>query len=422
MMQSTWNHFRLAELCDFQNGYAFKNSEYVEEGNGAFEIFRMGNIRKGGGFNPDGRKALVAREQAEKLRRFLLNEGDILMCMTDMKANPALLGHTAWMPMSGRYLVNQRVGRITVRRHDLLDQRFLYYYSNSADYIDYLRSHANSGVQVNLSTEVIRNSPIVCPALTVQRSIASILSSYDDLIENNTRRIAILEEMARRLYEEWFVRFRFPGHDQVRMVESELGLIPDGWSTERIGNLIEFKKGKKPDSVAVEQTNDLLRHLLIDALRGGSRAEYVSPEKMVGTRTDDTIMVMDGSGSSEVFIGHEGVIGSTLGRYRVLPESGIHPLWLFLFFISNLSEIKSKNIGAAIPHANKDFIHGIVVPVAKAEIADHFGNVTRPMFELISTLRKKNTNLRAQRDLLLPKLISGEVDVSAFPEAEAVAA
>lgn len=289
--------------------------------------------------------------------------------------------------------------------------RFIAYLLKTMDFGSRSAAAAVPGVNRN----DLHMLPVSLPDVQEQLRIASILSAYDDLIENNIRRIAVLEEMTRRLYEEWFVHFRFPGHEQVRMVESELGLIPEGWSTERIGNLIEFKKGKKPESVAIEQSNGLLRHLLIDALRGGSRAEFVSPEKMVGTRTDDTIMVMDGSGSSEVFIGHRGVIGSTLGRYRVLPECGIHPLWLFLFFISNLSEIKSKNIGAAIPHANKDFIHGIVVPVAKTEIADHFGRVARPMFELISTLRKKNNNLRAQRDLLLPKLISGEIDVSAFP-------
>jgi len=130
-MGQLWKQIRLAEVCNFQNGFAFKNSDYVEDRDGAFEIFRMGNIFRGGGFNPDGKKAFVSEEQARRLGRFLLNEGDILMCMTDMKSSMALLGHTAWMPVSGRYLVNQRVGRVTVSKPDLLDKRFLYYYSNS---------------------------------------------------------------------------------------------------------------------------------------------------------------------------------------------------------------------------------------------------------------------------------------------------
>jgi type I restriction enzyme S subunit len=105
-----WKQMPLSELCEFQNGFAFKNSDYVEKNEGTFEIFRMGNILKGGGFNSNANRAFIRQEQAVQLRRFILKEGDILMCMTDMKANTALLGHTAWMPVGGRYLLNQRVG------------------------------------------------------------------------------------------------------------------------------------------------------------------------------------------------------------------------------------------------------------------------------------------------------------------------
>jgi type I restriction enzyme S subunit len=88
----------------------------------------------------------------------------------------------------------------------------------------------NTGsAQAQITVNALSTFQVTIPALLVQRRIASILSAYDDLIENNTRRIAILEEMARRVYEEWFVRFRFPGHEGVRMVESELGLVPEGW-------------------------------------------------------------------------------------------------------------------------------------------------------------------------------------------------
>src|SRR5690606_18283042 len=81
---------------------------------------------------------------------------------------------------------------------------------------------------------------VTIPTLAVQRRVASILRAYDDLIESNTRRIAILEEMARRIYEEWFVRFRFPGHEGVRMVESELGLVPEGWRVAVLGDVAAY--------------------------------------------------------------------------------------------------------------------------------------------------------------------------------------
>jgi type I restriction enzyme S subunit len=218
--------------------------------------------------------------------------------------------------------------------------------------------------------------------------------------------------MARALYREWFVHFRFPGSVNHPRVASALGEIPQGWEVKKLGDLVEFKKGKKPPAVFESQENGLQRHLLIDALRGGSSQEFVSPEKLIATSIEDAIMVMDGSGSSDVFIGHEGVIGSTLGRYRVRTDSDVGPFWLFLFFSSHLEEIKSKNVGSAIPHANKDFINGMDVAIGPKSVMQTFEKSAMPMFGLIRSLRSKANTLRRTRDLLLPRLLSGQIQVT----------
>lgn len=288
---------------------------------------------------------------------------------------------------------------------------------------DVLRAYhtQHTGVARYQYTTFAENEPLTLPGRGAQRRIAAILSAYDDLIENNTRRIAILEEMARRIYEEWFVRFRFPGHEGVRMVESELGLVPEGWRLLTLGELVEFQKGRKPAAVFAEWAPGRAPALLIDALRGGS-IEFADADRLVSVTRSDTIMVMDGSGSAQVFIGHEGVIGSTLGRYRVTKGAPVGAFWLFLFFLTRQSDIGSKNIGAAIPHANKDYIRSIQLPVPPAQLAARFEHVVEPMFGLIQNLKAKISTLRASRDLLLPKLISGELDVSALPEPQALAA
>ena len=175
--------------------------------------------------------------------------------------------------------------------------------------------------------------------------------------------------------------------------------------------LVEFKKGKKPTAVFESAESGLKRHLLIDALRGGSSLEFVMPDKLISTTVDDTIMVMDGSGAGDVFIGYEGVIGSTLGRYRVVDVSDGGPFWLFLFLDTHLEEIKSKNIGSAIPHANKDFINGMSVAVAPKSVLLNFEKAVTPMFGLIRSLRSKTGALRRTRDLLLPRLLSGQIDI-----------
>ncbi len=129
-----------------------------------------------------------------------------------------------------------------IRPHNGLDNRFLYY--------SFLHEGRTGGFEALFTGATIKHLPlqnlakveIEIPPLNIQHRIASILSAYDDLIENNTRRIQILEEMAQRIYTEWFVHFRFPGHEKVKMVDSELGKIPSGWEVSKLGYLLNFIK------------------------------------------------------------------------------------------------------------------------------------------------------------------------------------
>ena len=116
-----------------------------------------------------------------------------------------------------------------------VDIRYIYYLLRELN----LNRYAGGSAQPLLTQTVLRQVPISIPLFQTQRKIAAVLSAYDDLIENNTRRIKILEEMASVIYREWFVEFRFPGHEQVPMVESELGLIPWGWEIKRLSDLVE---------------------------------------------------------------------------------------------------------------------------------------------------------------------------------------
>ena len=284
-----------------------------------------------------------------------------------------------------------------------------------------LNRHAGGAAQPLVTQSTLKAVPATVPDPATQRRIASILSAFDDLIENNTRRVAVLEELARRIYEEWFVRFRFPGYEGMRMVESDLGLVPEAWEQGSFGQLIEFEKGKKPQETFASWSPGRVPALLIDALRGGA-VEFAAAERLVVVTRSDTIMVMDGSGSGQVFVGHEGAIGSTLGRYRIARGAPVGAYWLYLYFLTHQADISAKNIGAAIPHANKDYIRSMPLVVPAREIASTFEKVVAPMFALVQRLKAKNGNLRTTRDLLLPRLISGELDVSAMPEPGALAA
>lgn len=164
MIPKGWKTVKLGDVIDFQNGYAFKSKDLLDiESGSTIRVFKMGNIKKGGGINHSGTKSYIKREQCENLSNYIIKKGDLLMCMTDMKSNVALLGHTALMDRDNEYILNQRVGLIRTKDTNVINYPYLYVLSNSEDFINNLRSRANSGVQVNLSTKEIKDSLICLP-------------------------------------------------------------------------------------------------------------------------------------------------------------------------------------------------------------------------------------------------------------------
>lgn len=405
-MAPTWRRFAMGELLRVKHGYAFKGEYFADDG--PYVLLTPGNFEASGGLKLKGEKEKYY--VGEFPPAFLLQRGDLLVAMTDLTQSARILGSPGVVPESSRYLHNQRLGKVVELKEDLIDRRFLYHLLNHNHVREQIKASATGATVRHTAPERIYAVKVALPDLGAQRRIASILSAYDDLIENNTRRIAILEEMARRIYEEWFVRFRFPGFEAVRMVESELGLVPEGWAPTTLGELVEFQKGKKPPAVFSDWAPGRAPALLIDTLRGGN-VEFADVGRLVPVVKSETIMVMDGSGSAQVFIGHQGVIGSTLGRYRVTADAPVGAFWLYLFFLTNEADISAKNVGAAIPHANKDYIRSMPVTAPPSEVAARFEGLVAPMFDLIRNLKAKNSTLRASRDLLLPKLISGELSV-----------
>ncbi len=157
-----WRIATLDDCITFMNGYAFKSKELLgKEEVDCYKVFKMGHILKGGGFNSTGTKSWIKRASCTKIERYILKEGDLLMCMTDMKGNVALLGHTALMNEDDKYIVNQRVGLLRPNNSFGINYPFLFMLTNYQEFLENLRSRANSGVQVNLSTSEIKKSKFI---------------------------------------------------------------------------------------------------------------------------------------------------------------------------------------------------------------------------------------------------------------------
>ncbi len=286
---------------------------------------------------------------------------------------------------------------------------------------------------------LFRDAFVPVPPIVVQRRIASILSAYDELIENNTRRIAILEEMARRIYEEWFVRFRFPGHEGVWMVESELGMVPEGWAITELGALLSVEKGLSYKGAGLTEKGVPMVNLKNILPGGGFRRDGTKPysgeyKPRHVVRAGDIVLANTDLTQAGTVVGSPAIVPSMgVGEcifshhiYAVRLQAAMAPNRPYVYWLlahdSFKSFAKGHAVGTTVLGMPKEGVTNFRFARPPEDLMRRFSSVAAPIHELAETLHAKNANLQATRDLLLPQLISGELDVSAIPEPEALAA
>jgi type I restriction enzyme, S subunit len=282
---------------------------------------------------------------------------------------------------------------------------------------------AISGAQRNLNGKSIRQFTIGAPPIKVQHRVTSILSAYDHLIENNTRRIAIVEEMARRMYEEWFVRFRFPGHEGVRMVESELGFVPEGWVIRGFDEIATFTNGFafKPEHLGTEGAPVVK----IKELKAGVQADT---PRFTGSLPDryrikhgDILFSWSADLDAYIWGDEDGWLNQHLFLVDALGPATPRS-YLFHALKTAMPSFRTRSNGATMKHIKRSALSEVKTAVPQGQVAAAFDQAVGPLHELVKVLSRSCRNLRTTRDLLLTKLISGELDVCAMPGPEAVAA
>ncbi len=285
-------------------------------------------------------------------------------------------------------------GFAVLRPSNKIDARFLYYTVTDPKFTDYLTNNAKGSAYPAVDAETFARAEIWLPDLQVQQKIAAILSAYDDLIENNLRRIKILEEMAQFIYREWFVKFRFPGHHKVKMVDSPLGKIPEGWEVKRLGEVVELAYGK-----GLKEQNRIAGDVPVYGSSG-----------VVGYHNQSLV---EGPG---IIVGRKGNVGSV--HWTDIP---FFPIDTVFYVITKLPlqyvyfNFKTQNFisgDAAVPGLNRNQAYSLPFILPTPEVLRIFCQTIDPIFNLLNLFKRKNDVLRQTRDLLLPKLISGEMDVS----------
>lgn len=345
-----------------------------------------GNVTKEGLIFEENQ--FIMKEKDEALRKGKLKRGDIVYTTRGTVGNAGY--YNSNVPYEN---VRINSGMVILRANgEIVDARFLYQILKSEYYRPYFKQYCTGSAQPQLPIKNFSQIYLNVPDIKTQHRIADILSAYDNLIENNQKQIKLLEEAAQRLYKEWFVDLRFPGHENTKIVDG----VPEGWSRGLLKELISVNYGKDhkkaPDdgNIPVYGSGGLMRKCNKSLFSGEA---VLIPRK----GSLNNIMYVD-----ETFWTVDTMFYATMKQ----PHTAV-----FVYFFVKAFDMYSMNIGAAVPSMTAKILDAMDVVIPDKETLEKFDKLTKTYFNKIKTLQGQNERLKIARDLLLAKLMSGEVEV-----------
>ncbi|HLK51158.1 MAG TPA: restriction endonuclease subunit S [Bryobacteraceae bacterium] len=366
-------------------GSELTTKHYVEEG---VPVIRGSNLLDDRCFH-DQDFVFVREEKADQLFSNNAFPGDVVFTQRGTLGQVGIIPTNSTFP---RYLISQSQMKLTVNPAKA-DPKFIYYYFRSPETVQSIKNRAITSGVPHINLGILRGFEIPLPPLATQCSIVSTLSAYDDLIENNRRRMALLEKAARLLYEEWFVRLRFPGYEHT--VTS--AVVPRGWERVPLEYVLMLQRGfDLPIQDRVDGAVPIYGSTGISGYHEKSKVE--------------------GPG---IVTGRSGTLGEVhyvRGSFWPLNTA----LWvkefrrvtpIFALFLLRSIDLKQFNGGASVPTLDRKSIHKVEVLVPPPALVTTFTEFANPLFDQIANLTSQNHSLKTARDLLLPRLTSGEIPV-----------
>ena len=372
--------------------------------------FVMARDFKNGSLDLSG-SCKIPKSLGDSLRIGFARPGDVLL------THKGTVGLVAIVPPISDYVM--LTPQVTYYRtnEEKLHREYLKYAFLSPFFQNQLGSFSAQSTRPYIGITAQKDLEVDIPDLSTQRKIAGILSAYDDLIENNLRRIKILEEMAQSLYREWFVHFRFPGHESAKFVDSALNQIPKGWEVKAISDFGKVVTGKTPSKANEDFFGEDIPFLKTPDMHGQMfilrTNEYLST---IGAQSQSNKTLPVGSICVSC-IGTIGVVSITTEPCQTNQQ--INSVVLadevsreFLFFWLREAKQMLENLGsngATMGNVNKSKFEGMKLVCPSGNLLNRFHILAAPMFEQIERLFRKIQNLRETRDLLLPKLLSPNI-------------
>lgn len=372
-----WETYKLKQLCSEIVDCVNKTAPTSDVPT-PYKMLRTSDIREGK-INLENLNCVTKEVYEKWTRRGKLQKGDVIF------TREAPLGEVGLVREEKNYFLGQRL--VLFRANNkMCDGRFLMYSLLWHDNKQAIISKGVGSTVAHLRVPECENIEIKVPDLDVQHRIADILSAYDDLIENNQKQIKLLEEAAQRLYKEWFVDLRFPGHENTKIVDG----VPEGWSRGLLKELISVNYGKDhkkaPDdgNIPVYGSGGLMRKCNKSLFSGEA---VLIPRK----GSLNNIMYVD-----ETFWTVDTMFYATMKQ----PHTAV-----FVYFFVKAFDMYSMNIGAAVPSMTTKILDAMDVVIPDKETLEKFDKLTKTYFNKIKTLQGQNERLKTARDLLLPKLM-----------------
>ena len=295
-----------------------------------------------------------------------------------------------------------------LRPNDSIIPRFLYYTMLSRDFYMMADAAALGAAQRTVSLTALRNIKIAIPPMDVQKKIVDILSAYDDLIENNQKQLKLLEEAAQRLYTEWFVDLRFPGHETTPITDG----IPEGWQVKSMNDIAEYINGYafKPTDWGtvgkpIIKIKEMGSGITMDTPR--NTGEDI-PEKYNVT-AGDILFSWSATLSAMIWDEEDGLLNQHL--FKVIPVEGISREFVLQSILRTLDEFSNLTTGSTMKHIQRGKLKEVKVNVPTAKLMEQYRSIGEPIREQILNVKRQMILLREARDRLLPKLMNGEIEV-----------
>ena len=405
----SWREIIIGDAIHVKHGFAFKSQHFSD--NGEYIVLTPGNFNEEGGFRlRPGKDRFYVGDIPEE---YILSKDDLIIAMTEQGSG--LLGSSALIPDGDKFLHNQRLGLIQDLDETVLDKKFLYYLFNTRSVRGQISGSATGTKVKHTAPERIYRVKATVPSkVRDQKKIAFILSAYDDLIENNRRRIQLLEESARLLYREWFVRLRFPGHQHVKSIDG----VPEGWEKTTVGSVSSFisrgitpKYDEKAPGIVLNQK--CIRNQRVNMGLARRQSKEVPPNKLV--RHGDVLINSTGQGTlGRVAQFIDSIENCTVDSHVTIarPSEDL-PVQLYGHNIASMEDfLATMGRGATNQtELSKDTVAELSFLCPPHLLTEQFEVFAKATAIQVQNMMQQNTMLVKARNLLLPRLMNGEIEV-----------